>query len=110
MQFKPVTCPETKMGVVKFSGASDDIVSVEGWMSDEFSPDKWFLIGKVMLVRLTFENVGTGWVIQTAMQNEDVPVPFPVRIEYAGYSPILIVECPVGTSVEIEDDGDDEDD
>jgi hypothetical protein len=108
MTFKQVGCPEVKMGVLKFQGHSDDVVGVSGWLDDELSPDKWMLIGDVLLVRFAFENVGTGWVVQTAMANENVKVPYAVSLTYEGYSPILTVECPVGTSLKIESDDDDE--
>lgn len=104
VEFKAVDTGTQPLSALIFKGQSDDVVSVEGWWNEKLSPDLWIRIGQAVLVRFSFEDVGTGWVAHVAMDREDMQCPFPVHLDFKGYSPIVVVECPVGTPIEVESD------
>ena len=99
--------------MISVYGASDDIVCIEGDVSDEITPGKMITIGdEIRGVRLMFKyapNKKSGAVWRGSVEQIDEGVPmFPVTISEAEpsgfpnprtYSVKITVDCPKGTSV-----------
>lgn len=101
--------------MIRVRGHSDDVLSVDtdGAAGDEFDGNDRtvvILIGTVaggLVVRATYapdnrepkNGIGDGGTWQMAIEliDEDVPIPWRVRIEAEGYTPIVVVECPDDT-------------
>lgn len=99
--------------MISVYGASDDVVCIEGDVSDEILPGKMITIGDdLMGVRIAFKyaaNKKSGAVWRGCVEQIDEGVPmFPVTISEAdpsgypdprSYSVKITVNCPKGTPV-----------
>lgn len=101
--------------MIRIQGYSDDIVHIEAdGVADEFDDCaqqtvRSFLIGTKeagLVARAVYapkrkpkDGIGDGgtWQLQVDLVDEDVPIPWTVRVEADGYTPVLVVECPNGT-------------
>lgn len=94
--------------MIKIYGHSDDIVCIKGDIDDEVYPK-----GKKGEVIVTVGGEGEGvevvscydrhgcWSFALRLIDEDVPMPWPVRIEVAhSYSLAVVIDCPPGTPVD----------
>ena len=99
--------------MIRIYGASDDLVEVEGdHLEDEFSGGSTVTIKHVrnekcgscdvesdhvlggLHVRMTYADLGEGgvWTASVAPIDEDVPIPWPVRILANGYTAIVEIQ------------------
>ncbi len=103
--------------MLKISGYSDDIVSIEGDISDEISAMKrvaTLVIGSNatggLVVRMAYSpkwSPDSTWVATVAQVTEDAEIPWPVRIVHGRkdsgdvyHSVVVEIDCPPGTPVE----------
>lgn len=94
--------------MIKVYGASDDLVEIEGDVRDEIGSTGGGQViigdeaGGIRIVAKYAVAKGIGvWRLGVEPIDEDVPVPWPVRVEQTerGYSLAVIVDCPPGTPV-----------
>ena len=93
-------------------GASDDLVEIEGDVQEEigcYEKAVLVTIGRPEVdlgqnaygvqVRMSYGDEAGVWAARIAPIDEDVPIPWPVRVSAWGYSAHVVVECPPGTPV-----------
>ncbi len=100
--------------MLEIYGSSDDLVELEGMVTDEIGCyDRWAVItvgnsegglivrGIYGIPRQTKEAV---WSFAIEPISEDVPIPWPISIELDknGYSPRIKIDCPPLTPVTYE--------
>ena len=99
--------------MIRIYGVSDDLVEIEGDVEEEIGCyDKAVTLevggakGGLRVVaeyapRHASSDVGV-WRLGVEPIDEDVPIPWPVRVELAerGYSPVINIDCPPGTPVQ----------
>lgn len=98
-----------------FYGASDDLLELDGDMSDEFEAYNGAavklnsLCGEMLITAIYAPRCirAPVWSIGIAPVDEDVPIPdWPITMGASGYSAILTIECPDDIQVEeVRDDG-----
>ena len=95
--------------MIRVSGASDDICSIDGDVRDEIRPGSCITIGTTDRgVRVTMKYIDPGvWSARIAQIEEGVPM-FPITVVDApphghpdprSYSVEVCVDCPTGTPV-----------
>lgn len=93
--------------MIRIYGASDDLIEIEGDVDEEIYADDGdravLLIGElqaglVVTVRYAANDEGV-WQVAAEPVAEDVPCPWPVRLEFKGYTAVLVVDAPRGTRV-----------
>jgi len=96
--------------MIKIYGHSDDVVVIMGDITDElgaFDRERVITIGgdgEGLEVTAIYAKGGT-WKFSLRQIDEDVPMPWPVRIVPAhAYSLAVIVDCPPGTPVDLEEE------
>lgn len=92
--------------MLKISGHSDDVVSIEGDIEDEVKERQRITVGTPemggVIVTMRYGVGGTAvWQASIRQLDEKVVVIWPVRVVTAenGYSVAVEVECPLGTPV-----------
>jgi hypothetical protein len=97
--------------MIQISGHSDDIISISGLPSgdDEISGDGAnFVIGRAEAIegqdaqgiRVKMRYVKGGvWAATLEPIDEGVVCPWPVKVGIAGYTAVVIIECPSDTPV-----------
>jgi hypothetical protein len=95
--------------MLKIYGASDDLVEIEGIVSEELGAyDKPRVVtvgdretgGCVVVAEYAVENRAGVWSMSVSQIDEDVPIPWPVSIAVEhGYSVAVVIDCPSGTKV-----------
>lgn len=96
--------------MLKISGYSDDVVSLDGIVNDEvgaYERAVQFTLagdGGGLFVRMQYApkfHPGGVWVATVAPLDEDIPIPWPVSITLSEqrYSPVVEIGCPKGTVV-----------
>lgn len=88
-------------------GASDDLVEIEGIERGELAEGCTIEIGDPDTggIAVTNRHDGKfGWTTTVrllAVEEDDTPLPFPMRIELSetGYSLAVVIDCPAGTRV-----------
>jgi len=97
--------------MIEVYGYSDDLVEIRGSYREEFGPGKGVGVVHIgspasggCVVRCwyaKFSGQAGVWAVSVEQLDEDIPIPWPVRIEVysSGYSTKAIVECPDGTPV-----------
>jgi hypothetical protein len=100
------------MPEIRFYGASDDLLEIEGAIDDEVSDVggriEVMLTGPVfgaMIVRAEYTKDGV-WLLGCSQADEDHALPWPVRIEpgtvaTCGYSVVLVVDAPDGAELTV---------
>jgi hypothetical protein len=108
--------------MIRIYGTSDDIVEIDGDVSEELSAyttPRVITVGDAngglcVVVEYAPAHVNTGgnWRIAVELIGEDVPIPWPVSMEVreCPYSPTLVIDCPPGTPVTWDKQVEDEDD
>ena len=101
--------------MIRIYGASDDLVEIEGDVSDEVSQLRWILIGdetRGVRVRMKYAATKTSdgvWEGRVEQVKEGVPM-FPITIDEAepgghpdprSYSVRINIDCPPGTPVHV---------
>jgi hypothetical protein len=97
---------------VRISGHSDDIVSLEAYVSDEVSGDAvrvkigWSeaapgrdAAGVMVTMIYGGNDSGAVWAATVEQFEDGVPVPWPVTITFRTYTPVVLVGCPEGTPI-----------
>lgn len=88
-------------------GSSDDLVELEGEVREEINADHaeirigTDLCGLVVTADYAPRKAGGAvWRLAVEQVDEDVPLPWPVRVEPRhAYSPQVVIDCPPGTTV-----------
>lgn len=99
---------------MKIYGASDDLVEIEGGPEgdDEINvidKDVRFTIGSdvhggiVVVMSYAPDDLEDGcWQARLAPIAEDVPCPWPVRVDAKGYSAVVQIDCPRDVQMRVE--------
>jgi hypothetical protein len=100
------------MAEIRFYGASDDLLEIEGAIDDEFGDAtgriEVMLTGPVygaMIVRAEYTGDGV-WMLGCSQADEDHRLPWPVRIVpgdtgTSHYSVVLVVDAPDGAELTV---------
>lgn len=109
--------PEREQGrtaMIKISGHSDDIVSLEGCIDDEIECCSARVRVKIgspeaspghdaagVMVTMAYGGTDSGavWAATIEPFDDGVPVPWAVSVEFKAYSPVVRVGCPEGTPI-----------
>jgi hypothetical protein len=96
--------------MIRIYGHSDDCVEIRGDVIDELSAfDRTRIItigGEGAGVELHAKYAGT-WEFTVKLIEEDVPCPWPIRIEPKhGYSQQVVIDCPPGTPLDFGEEED----
>jgi hypothetical protein len=106
--------------MLRIYGASDDLVELDGIVYDElgaYNSHRVITVGDDkgglrVIAEYAPKHIKTGagvWRLSVEPIEEDVPCPWPVRVEVKGYSTHIVIDCPEGTPVTWEKDEDEED-
>jgi hypothetical protein len=98
--------------MLRISGASDDLVEIEGDHRDEISSTKpvLFVIGNDkptqgensagVHLRMEYgEMPGATWAATISPIDEDVPIPWSVSVASERYTAVVAIDCPKGTPI-----------
>ena len=103
--------------MIRIYGASDDLVEIDGHVREEINcyskavrievgdPTDPTTGGCIVWATYAPQEVfvapGGTWLLAVTLFDEDVPLPWPVRLEVkeCRYSPTLVIGCPTGTPV-----------
>lgn len=94
--------------MLRIYGASDDLVEIEGDVSEELGArDRQRTItigddkGGLRVIAKYAPGSRAVWRLSVEPIDEEVPIPWPVHVELAepGYSCAVVVDCPPGTPV-----------
>lgn len=94
--------------MLRISGHSDDVVCLEGIVSDEIGDRMVVIVGNPdaqegqdaygIKVKMRYVNGGV-WAATVEPIGEDVKCPWDVKVEVHKYTSIVTIDCPEGTPV-----------
>jgi hypothetical protein len=91
---------------MKIYGASDNLFEIEAGKASEevncYDKTPWVRVGNevmggLLVIGQYAPSENATWRLSIDMLDEDIPVPWPVRVEFNGYSPTVIIDCPDDT-------------
>lgn len=102
--------------MIRIYGHSDDCIEIEGDVDEElgaYSRPRCITVGgedggvEVWVEYAPERTKGAVWHFTIGLIDEDVPCPWPIRIEPKhGYSQQAVIDCPAGTPVDFGEEDD----